>query len=40
MRKQNLISCNEYTSNIIRRNNKKVLLLNTIKNYVITRNTF
>ena len=32
--------CNEHISNVTRRNDKKVLLLDTMKNCVITRNTF
>ena len=32
--------CDEHTSNVTRRNDEKVLLLDTMKSCVITRNTF
>ena len=40
LRYQNTTNCDEHISNITQRNNKKVLLFDTIKNCVITRNTF
>ena len=33
-------NCDEYTLNVTRRNNEKMLLLDTMKSCVIIRNTF